>query len=638
MENSRGSFQAVERSARSKCGAMLRLGTLLGVVAVFSVGCSKEKGPIDAGDTLGPAAIIDVAAIDSTCVSITVAWTSPSEDGLSGGATSSYDIRYRNQSVEDSSWDRMTQVEGEPTPAAPGMRQSYDLTGLLPGERYVIQMKSMDDAGNASEPSNTESHGTNAGDCIAPGAIHDLTAAYVSTTSATLTWTAPADDGLLGGRVASYDLRALAGTLDAGSWSLADTVPGEPVPGDPGAAQSCVIEGLSTDTEYQVAIRSLDDEGNTSQLSNLCLLRTLAVPDTIPPARVIDLAVRDLNAHRIRLVWSASGDDSLTGRARVTEVRMAIGGAFDWNTAGAIGGVPEPGDPGSPDSLTVGGLAPDVVFTFAVRILDDAGNASVPSEPLHVTPPQPTVREFVDPRGICHDASSGDLLVADHGGALFQFDSLGGKSSAASIPEAVSVRTETNGNWYAISGEEFLADGKIWRLSSLQPTPQVVRTDLHGPRSLVIIGSDVVVIEAGPPPTVKRYAPGGSVSVLPAIVDGDPIGIAADAQERIFVGVNRTNGTAVVRSIPSGGTAWTNVYFLPTGGSVGDIAMERSGAAFWVLDTAHSNVTRVSLDGQSAGTISRSLRSPVAISEIPNSRFLAYASRDGFVLRALRLQ
>lgn len=118
--------------------------------------------------------------------------------------------------------------------------------------------------------------------------------------SVTLTWTAPGDDGTVG-TAAQYDIRYstsnISGTDTTGWWSQATQCSGEPDPGAPGSAESFVMMGLQPSTTYHFMIRTADEVPNWSGFSNLAVLSTAAVPDTVPPAAVRDLAFLRTTGH-----------------------------------------------------------------------------------------------------------------------------------------------------------------------------------------------------------------------------------------------------------------------------------------------------------------------------------------------------
>lgn len=104
-------------------------------------------------------------------------------------------------------------------------------------------------------------------DIIAPAAIADLEVTHYTTSTVTLQWTAPGDDSITGVAYA-YDLRASYDTITAENFSEAyqfdDVAP--PLPA--GLTQSNTIEGLDAGQKYYFVIKTRDNMGNWSGLSN----------------------------------------------------------------------------------------------------------------------------------------------------------------------------------------------------------------------------------------------------------------------------------------------------------------------------------------------------------------------------------
>lgn len=101
----------------------------------------------------------------------------------------------------------------------------------------------------------------------------------------TLTWTAPGDDSL-SGTATAYDLRYFTIPIDLTNFQTAFRVNPEPVPLASGRTQTDTVNGLTPGNYYYFAIRTVDDAGNWSALSNVPRIQatyTLAVGNT-PPA------------------------------------------------------------------------------------------------------------------------------------------------------------------------------------------------------------------------------------------------------------------------------------------------------------------------------------------------------------------
>ena len=112
----------------------------------------------------------------------------------------------------------------------------------------------------------------------------------------TLDWTAPGDDGIVG-TAASYEMRWSASRPDTTSqtamdnwWGSATVVTQMPVPTISGSSQTKSVVGpFTTGGTYYFVIRACDEVANCSPYSNVA---SKFLPDTIPPARIIDLRPR----------------------------------------------------------------------------------------------------------------------------------------------------------------------------------------------------------------------------------------------------------------------------------------------------------------------------------------------------------
>jgi formylglycine-generating enzyme required for sulfatase activity len=120
-----------------------------------------------------------------------------------------------------------------------------------------------------------------------PASVGDLAATPEDSTSVRLTWTAPGDD-LYRGQAASYDIRYALAPIEEATWPSATAVEGEPDPLPAGNPQSFVVTGLSPETHYYFALKTLDEAGNVSHLSNVTEATTPR--GNVPPA-LTDLSV-----------------------------------------------------------------------------------------------------------------------------------------------------------------------------------------------------------------------------------------------------------------------------------------------------------------------------------------------------------
>ncbi len=104
-------------------------------------------------------------------------------------------------------------------------------------------------------------------DVTAPADVADLTADNETSSSVRLTWTAPGDDGSTG-TAAAYDIRYSQSTITEANWDAATQVTG-PTPAVATSNESMTISGLSPNTTYYFAIKTVDEVPNSSGLSNV---------------------------------------------------------------------------------------------------------------------------------------------------------------------------------------------------------------------------------------------------------------------------------------------------------------------------------------------------------------------------------
>jgi hypothetical protein len=192
---------------------------------------------------------------------------------------------------------------------------SYAVTWTPPDlGTYRFEVRSVDLLGNStvSQPVDIAVvEGTPPPDTTPPGAITDL-AGIASNTDVTLSWSAPGDDGAISGTATAYDLRYSTSdpTLDPSPgrdawWSGAVQVSGEPVPLAAGSNQSLVVAGLNPVTTYYFAIKTSDEAGNVSAISNLAAVTTL----DNPPAAPTNLIGSAVGKNQVRLAWSDASNN-----------------------------------------------------------------------------------------------------------------------------------------------------------------------------------------------------------------------------------------------------------------------------------------------------------------------------------------
>lgn len=231
-----------------------------------------------------PSDIADLNITDISSISATLAWTAPGDDGDVGTANE-YDIRMSTSPITALNWNSATQLTGEPSPSIAGSSETYIVSNLTPEITYYFAIKTSDEIPNESGLSNV-ANGTTSAEENAPADIDDIIALVSTSTTISISWTAPGDDGSTG-TASEYDIRYSTQPITELNWNLATQVTGENNPQIAGNNEVFIIEGLELSTTYYIAIKTADEVPNWSGLSNI--LSATTTGDTTPPSAISDL-------------------------------------------------------------------------------------------------------------------------------------------------------------------------------------------------------------------------------------------------------------------------------------------------------------------------------------------------------------
>ncbi|MFD2334317.1 fibronectin type III domain-containing protein [Cohnella sp. GCM10020058] len=226
----------------------------------------------DPGDSVAPAAVTNLSGSQTTWKTTKLSWTAPGDDGSTGTADA-YDIRYHTAPITENNWNDAVKLTNAPAPQVAGTAQSVAVTGLTPATTYYFAMRAIDEATNVSALSNVWSVTTPASDPTPPAAIADLQAVAPNIRSVQLTWTAPGNDGTVG-KAAGYDVRYSTSPITEANWASATQAEDELAQKDAGSAMKFQVNQLSTGVSYYIAVKTFDDAGNYSALSNVVTATT----------------------------------------------------------------------------------------------------------------------------------------------------------------------------------------------------------------------------------------------------------------------------------------------------------------------------------------------------------------------------
>ena len=94
--------------------------------------------------------------------------------------------------------------------------------------------------------------------------------------SVTLRWTAPGDDGMVG-RAKAYLLRYSTAPMTDANFANATPITTVPAPMPAGSLETFQVTGLTSNTAYYFALKTVDDAGNWSGLSNVVFMASRVV-------------------------------------------------------------------------------------------------------------------------------------------------------------------------------------------------------------------------------------------------------------------------------------------------------------------------------------------------------------------------
>jgi formylglycine-generating enzyme required for sulfatase activity len=254
-------------------------------------------------------------------------------------------------------------------------------------------------------------------DTTSPARVTDLVVSATTTNTVTLSWTSPGDDGQ-NGQAAAYDLRFAQGEADAFVYDSAGRVTVSTRPKPAGQPETVMVGGVTPNTLYQFALRTLDDASNASPVSNVATGRTAPGPngpfgEVTPPS--LDFQSVEIGASReLSFTIRNAGTGTLVGSVSESSDQFSVVvGAGDYRLdavqqrlvtvrfsptlSGSHSCLIDTGSPECPDvpCTGIGGTPPPPVQMVLVpagpfTMGSDAGEGSPDETPEHT----PTISAF----------------------------------------------------------------------------------------------------------------------------------------------------------------------------------------------------------------------------------------------------
>lgn len=174
-------------------------------------------------------------------------------------------------------------------------------------------------------------------DVTAPAAVNDLTVSQAATNGLYLSFTAPGDDANAGQALA-YDVRISTAPIDAASFAYSTRVHGVGSPRTAGSPETLLATQLEPNTTYYVRVKTRDDAGNLSALSNQATAvtsgRTIIFSDNMESGPVKwsvagTFALTTETAHTGSWCWTESpwSDYARGNTSTLTSVPFSLAGA-----------------------------------------------------------------------------------------------------------------------------------------------------------------------------------------------------------------------------------------------------------------------------------------------------------------------
>ena len=231
----------------------------------------------------------------------------------------------------------------------------------------------------------------NLSDVTAPSMVTDLVAEALSSIEVELSWTSKGDDGDVG-LADSYDVRYSTELITEENWDDASQATDAVAPLISGTPQSFILTGLVGGTVYYMGVKTVDEAGNSSAISNIVNVETDAA-DIINPSSITDLSISDKRPISLKISWTAPGDDENEGTALIYDIRYSTSVLTEdnWEMGNSPTNIPDPMVAGTLQSMIIIGLTPETSYYIGIKTTDEQYNTSGLSNIASATTTEPVI-------------------------------------------------------------------------------------------------------------------------------------------------------------------------------------------------------------------------------------------------------
>ncbi len=160
----------------------------------------------------------------------------------------------------------------------------------------------------------------------------------------------------------------------------------------------------------------------------LNVFMAIAEADSIPPSPIMDLAIYETNGSWIKLTWTASGDDSISGLASKYNIRYSLYPIDESNFeyADQATGEPNPQPYGETEYFKVENLNFSTTYYFAIKVGDEWSNSSeISNSPSGATLGPPVISvlpDYLSDNLYTGETSSHPFTIYNNGVSELLFD------------------------------------------------------------------------------------------------------------------------------------------------------------------------------------------------------------------------